>query len=342
MVLRLISQPDVPAELLRQTATFLQNRRLSPRSRSSTATSLASNSSSQLSASSRVSIASDLAAGAGVTAGSPVKDWNSDFQKLLEQPNNLSKWERLRNLAEDFAYAAETYGRIIISEAYLADHEKTIRPVDLGGRAGGTKYIVQGILFKFALDTEGFYSSDEGAAKAAGHELKGLQAYYNAKVPGLHVPLMVIIDFRGFRLTCISIVPIDRTTIVYGSSDGGNTVFAENSEMNELMRRAAQSINLKGHWVADKFLHAPGDIEGHHGRDGLFYVVDCARVYPPETPPANLEEMETGSLLFKLLRPEFVRTLVTPLSSDSFSGFQRTDKDLFLHNRETKDASTSY
>jgi hypothetical protein len=34
---------------------------------------------------------------------------------------------------------------------------------------------VLGILFKFALDTEGFYASDEGAAKAAGHELKGLQ-----------------------------------------------------------------------------------------------------------------------------------------------------------------------
>ena len=53
--------------------------------------------------------------------------------------------------------------------------EKTIPPVSMGGRAGGTKYIAQGILFKFALDTEGFYASDEGAIRAAGHELKGVQ-----------------------------------------------------------------------------------------------------------------------------------------------------------------------
>ena len=93
-------------------------------------------------------------------------------------------------------------------------------------------------------------------------------------------------------------------------------------ELNELMREAARKINLKGHVVGDKTLYAPGDIEAHLGRDGRFYVVDCARVFPPENPPAALEEMEKGALLFKLLRPEFVQGLMTPLSSDSFSGFQ--------------------
>ena len=93
-------------------------------------------------------------------------------------------------------------------------------------------------------------------------------------------------------------------------------------ELNELMREAARKINLKAHIVADKTLYAPGDIEAHLGRDGRFYVVDCARVFPPENPPANLDEMEKGALLFKLLRPEFVQGLLSPLSSDSFSGFQ--------------------
>lgn len=96
----------------------------------------------------------------------------------------------------------------------------------MGGRAGGTKYIAQGILFKFALDTEGFYASDEGAVRAAGHELKGVQAYYNTRIPMLKTPLMVLIDYRGFRLTCISLVPIDKNTIRYGSCDGGLTVHA--------------------------------------------------------------------------------------------------------------------
>ena len=50
------------------------------------------------------------------------------------------------------------------------------------------------------------------------------QAYYNTRIPMLKTPLMVLIDYRGFRLTCISLVPIDTSTIKYGSADGGVTV----------------------------------------------------------------------------------------------------------------------
>jgi hypothetical protein len=60
---------------------------------------------------------------------------------------------RLRNLANDFVSVAEQYGRIIISERHLPNADKTIRPVGVGGVAGGDKYIAQGILFKFAVDT---------------------------------------------------------------------------------------------------------------------------------------------------------------------------------------------
>lgn len=51
-----------------------------------------------------------------------------------------------------------------------------------GGVAGGTKFIVQGILFKFALDDHGIYGGDENAQKAASHDLKGLMAYSMTEV----------------------------------------------------------------------------------------------------------------------------------------------------------------
>lgn len=38
----------------------------------------------------------------------------------------------LIGLAQDFLYSATTYGKIIISEVYLDDREKTIKPVELG------------------------------------------------------------------------------------------------------------------------------------------------------------------------------------------------------------------
>lgn len=38
--------------------------------------------------------------------------------------------------------------QIIIAEAHVPDAEKTIRPVAIGGIAGGEKFVAQGILFK--------------------------------------------------------------------------------------------------------------------------------------------------------------------------------------------------
>lgn len=79
--------------------------------------------------------------------------WNDQFQKIRKMDEGLDKYRKLSNLAHDFVYAAQTYGRIIISERYLSNEQKTIKPKSMGGIAGGEKYIVQGILFKFAVDT---------------------------------------------------------------------------------------------------------------------------------------------------------------------------------------------
>jgi hypothetical protein len=45
--------------------------------------------------------------------------------------------------------AATMYAKILIGELCLPDNLKSIKPNDLGGVAGGTKYIVQNILFKY-------------------------------------------------------------------------------------------------------------------------------------------------------------------------------------------------
>ena len=88
------------------------------------------------------------------------------------------------------------YGKIIISEVFLPYKQKTIKPISIGGVAGGEKYIHRGILFKFAMDWEGLYGGDEYSAKVASHELKGLARYFSCAVRGLHFPLMALIDYR--------------------------------------------------------------------------------------------------------------------------------------------------
>jgi hypothetical protein len=57
-------------------------------------------------------------------------------------------YEELVNLARDFRYTAQMFGQIIIAERNLPPWKKTIKPLNVGGIAGGLKFIVRGILFK--------------------------------------------------------------------------------------------------------------------------------------------------------------------------------------------------
>ena len=61
--------------------------------------------------------------------------------------------------------------------------------------------------------------------------------------------------------------------------------------MNQLMAIAGERLNLKTHSVGPggvAHVCGPADIEGHQGKDGLYYVVDTARLFPPEAPRAFL------------------------------------------------------
>jgi hypothetical protein len=118
--------------------------------------------------------------------------------------------------------------------------------------------------------------------------------------------------------------------------------------MNARMRQAAARLNLKGHMAgvnrakSRQFLYGPADIEGHRSwQDNRYYVLDFARgeccvcrvscvscralanhcsvvslVFPPT---AEADVLKT--FLYRLFRPEFIKTYSTPLSSDAFSPF---------------------
>jgi hypothetical protein len=154
------------------------------------------------------------------------RDWNKEFQSIMAASQFLfsdagdisavddwDKYGALSHLARDFIYASKLYAKVIISELCVPTEHKTIRPVKIGGIAGGSnfrifspcagtnlplchffigdKYICGGILFKFALDTRGLYGGDEYAMKAASHELKGLQCLYQAGIAlGLNFPFV--------------------------------------------------------------------------------------------------------------------------------------------------------
>ena len=178
-------------------------------------------------------------------------DWNAMFQETLDLPETneaqvLHKYERLSSLAHDFVETAQRIGTLIISEAHLPVSAKTLLPVNIGGEAGGEKWLSMGILFKFAVDWKHFYGGDARAMKSAGHELKSLMRYYQCE--GIRVPLMALIDYRGYRLVAQSVLPISHDTLVYGSCNSGKTVCNSSPQFSEKMRRAGEKLNIKV-WV---------------------------------------------------------------------------------------------
>ncbi len=165
--------------------------------------------------------------------------------------------------------------------------------------------------------------------QVAGHDLNGLMAYFSAieMMPEdkkiLHVPLMALIDYRGYRLVAVCALPIKRSTICYGSCDAGATVFDSHDECNAAMKDIGERMNVAGHWVGasqPKFIYGPGDIECHLGDDKKLYAVDFSRYMPPQPPEKGKPR---GAFLYELLRPELVRQSPVPLSPDAFSGMQR-------------------
>ncbi len=62
----------------------------------------------------------------------------------------------------------------------------------------------------------------------------------------------MLIDYLGSRLIAEPILPIDKTTIVYGSSDGGRSIHSGDEQVARLMQKAAKRLNLTTHVIWDQ------------------------------------------------------------------------------------------
>ena len=152
------------------------------------------------------------------------------------------------DICKEFNEAAVTYMRTIVSERFKPVSNRTITIIELGGAAGGNKFIVGNeYFFKFPeKDIKIKYPSYDAAAKVAGHELKANTHLFAVitnsniykKIKGLVPknltkdtdttelrkkiivpPLMVLIDYLGFR--AVAMTKFDLGEFIAGSSNGG-------------------------------------------------------------------------------------------------------------------------
>eukprot|EP01122_Echinamoeba_exundans_P010551 TRINITY_DN3977_c0_g2_i1.p1 TRINITY_DN3977_c0_g2~~TRINITY_DN3977_c0_g2_i1.p1 ORF type:complete len:2020 (-),score=323.99 TRINITY_DN3977_c0_g2_i1:241-6300(-) len=342
------------------------------------------------------------------------RDWNAEFQTLLSLPSAtpddvIARERGILVFYEEFVASVKRIASVIVSEVALPPAAKSIKPLNVGGIAGGMKFIVNNIFMKFAIDMHGIYGGDEWSRKAASLELLGQDAYLmcQSKVPDLRTPVMALVDYKGFRILATCVLPLVKgSSLLYGSDDGGRTCHADDAYVNEMMAKCGELLNLKEHLVTDKRvkISAPCDIEVHRGKDGNIYVLDTARVFPPEYPfplfgaiklpsyevDGQIIKLELdkgqldllvqgmycsktqegllyytnkgtvnktasalvgyevlgeayllygieGRILYYQLRPEFVRSYSSALSSDACSMFGRLENG--TNNQEIKDAS---
>lgn len=245
------------------------------------------------------------------------EDWNGRYQKIVELPSEtpserLLKVTLICGLNRDFISTATVCAKTIISEYFLPPNMKSIQPKEIGGIAGGQKYLWRGIVFKLADGSKGPYAnSDEAAAKAMGQELKGANAYAQCRIPSLHVGLQALIDYKGFRMHAQALLPINSSTIVVGSSDAGKTVHCESDELMQILEKASIEMNLREHIVSGVKLYSACDIEGHLGTDNRYYIIDLARTFPPESPECTCFDYDVQTkkfvIFWRYLRPEFVK-----------------------------------
>jgi len=152
-----------------------------------------------------------------------------------------------------FVAAAKSIGKSIIEDFHMPKEQKRVPPfagIPESMNEQDDLFITNGILFRFAADPHGEQEtpgSDDVSMKIAAHEIKGLQAYLQAGVSGLHTALTCTIDYMGFRLIAIAVVPADgQKTLVYGVTPA---LPQQDFNIARMLQEAAEELNLKEHIV---------------------------------------------------------------------------------------------
>eukprot|EP00466_Bigelowiella_natans_P017664 jgi/Bigna1/141188/aug1.61_g15896 len=299
----------------------------------------------------------------------PSRPVNDQFQKIREDlttntAGDLHKVERQRELENYIVdFMVPLLGKVVAEYHLPPPIREYPFPVRAGGLAGGEKFLINGTLVKFAVDSNGvFGSSHEDAAKVALNEIRHLETLHECGSANVFLPFSFACKGFGFTLMISAITPIQGDeSIVYGSADAAKTVHNKSKAFEHLVENLAKELNLASHPVApsssssaaaksassdnndakdpekkkerDTTKSAPtelwlaADIEGHQSKvDGRFYLIDLARLFPCHPPRKNGD----SDHLVRLFRPEYMRHFCQkPISADVFSRFGEVGREEF-------------
>jgi protein TIF31 len=251
------------------------------------------------------------------------RDWNDDVQSARELPHENAQERILRDQASfrshsDFVEAAVKGAMGIV--------HKTIQPLNPTEDELSQMYIHNNIFFSEGYDNKEQFDKYGGAAAAhvaASKDIDGIELLHSHDVDGIHTLGTVLVDYKGHRIVCQTIVPgilkkagSSEPTIQYGSVDGGNEIFSR-SEFVETATDLSKLLHLKTHSVVDQngtehSLATSVETKWVQGTDSRRYVLDLYRLTPVdafflESLRTKEEEGNPYPHEMVLLRPELVK-----------------------------------
>jgi ankyrin repeat protein len=244
-------------------------------------------------------------------------------------------------LVELFVSTGSDFAKELIDDSFKAEGERLFKPDPrFGGRAGGRKFRQHSDatqVFKFAEDVQeangtwiygGSARDDRLGMKSASHELKSAQALADAAISELFFPLMAVFTYRDKRVLCSSLLPVDETTLVQGVQSG-KSLLLPSDDVATVMAMMGKRLNIgKSHLG----IFGPFDLEVHRGHDGKLYIIDAARLFPPE----YLENGPSQGWMYQLLRPELLQQYKgAPLVPDAMLPHDMGDKEVVVGHIRT-------
>jgi hypothetical protein len=83
-----------------------------------------------------------------------LSEWDKKFLAIRQIENQTEEnFSDLSKLVDQFIHAAATYCKMIVAEQHCSDEEKILKSINVGGIAGGSKYRVHGLFYKYPVDT---------------------------------------------------------------------------------------------------------------------------------------------------------------------------------------------
>lgn len=141
------------------------------------------------------------------------RSWTLVNRTIFETVEDLI---RLDAIYKDFTRSALLNAKLLVEDLFRSGSgQRALNPADMGGRAGGTKFVRDSIFFKFNLDTEDIYGGAFLGFKAGRRELANSTVLYDLFYPKYHflsVPLFANIDYCGYLISCVGLLPLKGTS----------------------------------------------------------------------------------------------------------------------------------